>query len=269
MSARAPTVDPTSPAASPRAMAVRKLSIIVPVYNEARYIRQVIDRIRRLSIPHEIIVVDDCSTDGTGEILKTLPETVRIVRHSSNSGKGTAIRSAIPHVTGWAVAIQDADLEYHPEELERLFGVLEREGVEAVYGSRFAGTIVGMKVHVRLANRFLTWLTNRLYGASLTDMETCYKVVRADVLRCLALQANRFEVEPEITAKLLRLGCRIHEVPIAYSARTVGAGKKIRWTDALTAIVTLMKCRRWRGTGLEQASPTTTSTSQARAPHTR
>ncbi len=246
MSAQLATANPVSSPLAPSAIAGGMLSVIVPVYNEARYIREVIERLQALPIPHEIIVVDDCSTDGTADILRTLPESVRVITHPTNVGKGMAIQSAIPYLRGAAVVVQDADLEYHPQELVALFMALEREGAHAVFGSRFSGTIVGMRPEALAANRFLTCLTNWLYGASLTDLETCYKVIRTDVIKQISLQSKGFEIDPEMTAKLLRLGCRIHEMPISYAARSVRAGKKIRWTDACVAMATLFKYRWWR-----------------------
>jgi len=218
-----------------------KLSVIIPVYNERGSIAEILSRVRAVPVDKEIIIVDDCSTDGTGAYLQTLqfPDVI-VIRHAANIGKGGAVRTGGAHVTGDAVVIQDADLEYDPAEYPRLLARLEL-GARAVYGSRF---LTANRFHSRQqqwANRFLTWLTNRLHGAALTDMETCYKMVRADIWRRLTLSTRRFELEPEITVQLLRMGVRIHEVPVSFQGRTRQEGKKIGWRDGIQATWVLLK----------------------------
>jgi glycosyltransferase involved in cell wall biosynthesis len=220
-----------------------KLTVIVPVYNEQDSIAEIISRVRAVPLEKEIIIIDDCSTDGTGAYLQTVhfPD-VTVVRHPVNIGKGGAVRTGGARATGDAIIIQDADLEYNPAEYPRLLGVLE-QGARAVYGSRFLTANRFLSRQQQWANRFLTWLTNRLYGSALTDMETCYKMVRTDVWRRLALTARRFELEPEITAQLLRMGVRIHEVPISFQGRGKREGKKIGWRDGMQAVWSLIKYR--------------------------
>jgi glycosyltransferase involved in cell wall biosynthesis len=225
------------------------LSIVVPVFNEEATVGAVIDRLLAIDLPiaREILVVNDGSTDGTRGVLDALPsvgDTLRIVHAPTNSGKGRAIRTGFEHARGTIVAIQDADLELDPAELGALVApILARES-QAVYGSRFLRGTRGVPLKTVLANRLLTALTNVLYGSSLTDMETCYKVMRADVARALDLECNRFDIEPEITAKLLRAGHRIVERPVRFEPRNRAQGKKIGWRDGLHAIVVLLRYRR-------------------------
>ena len=224
------------------------LSIIVPVFNEVRTSRAVIDRLIAidLPLPREIIVVDDGSTDGTREVLQAavtdrLPITV--LRAPTNAGKGAAIRRGLDQATGTIVAIQDADLELDPQQLSALVTPILNGQTDVVYGSRFHGGRGGAPLLSFAANRALTGITNLLFGAALTDMETCYKVMRTSVARSLRLQADRFEIEPEITARLLRSGHRIHEVPVRFDARSRAQGKKISWRDGVAAIGVLVRER--------------------------
>lgn len=232
---------------------ITTLSVIIPAYNELRTIATVIARVHAVDVHglhKEIIVVDDGSTDGTRAVLEGLHRDghARVILQPTNRGKGAAIRAGLDAVTGDLVIIQDADLELSPEEYPRLVApFLEDPGTQAVFGSRFlSGSREGRPLAI-LANRFLTGLTNVLYNASLTDMETCYKLCRTDVLRALALESERFEIEPEITAKLLRRGCAIKEVAISYQPRSRADGKTINWKDGLRAIMTLIKWRLVRG----------------------
>jgi glycosyltransferase involved in cell wall biosynthesis len=220
------------------------LSVIIPVYNEEQTIGEVVDRVAAVPIPKEIIVVDDGSTDESLHVLASRGDRLRVVHESPvNQGKGTAIRIGLTYARGDAVVIQDADLELRPEEYARLLEPL-RAGAEAVYGSRFlGGGNRNIPRRTVLANRFLTLLTNLLYGARLTDMETAYKMVRRSTLARLELRAQRFEFEPKLTAKLLRAGVRIVEVPITYNPRTSEEGKKIGWRDGLQAITWLVRLR--------------------------
>jgi len=221
-----------------------KLSVIIPVYNERSTIEEVVHKVQAVPVEKEIIIVDDGSTDGTAEIVRQLARDVTQVYCSRvNFGKGAAIRVGLTYATGDAVIIQDADLELDPNEYVGLLQKLETGEAEVVYGSRFARRNRKVKLVRRLANWFLTSLTRLLYHCSLTDMETAYKLFRADVIRRVRLRCIGFEFEPEVTAKLLRLGYRIAEVPITYNPRTEEEGKKIRWTDGLKAIHWLLKCR--------------------------
>jgi len=221
------------------------LSIIVPVYNEVRTSRAVIDRLLAIDLPvaREILVVDDGSTDGTREVLdlavrERLPITV--LHTQRNTGKGSAIREGLRHASGSIIAIQDADLELDPGQLAGLVEPILHGAADVVYGSRFLHGRSGAPFVTFAANRFLTGITNLLFGAALTDMETCYKVMRTEVARSLGLRANRFEIEPEMTARLLRRGHRICEIPIRFDARSRAQGKKIGWRDGLRAIQVLV-----------------------------
>jgi glycosyltransferase involved in cell wall biosynthesis len=224
------------------------LSIIVPVYNEARTVRQVIDRLLSIPLPldREIVVVNDGSTDGTADVLRTLtpvPNVLTIVHAEKNGGKGSAIRIGLDRARGTIVAIQDADLELDPVQLGDLVRPIIAGESDVVYGSRFlAGRPPGPWLSIA-ANRSLTMLTNVLFGGRLTDMETCYKVMRTPIARGLQLQSNRFDIEPEITAKLLRQGRRIIERPVRFDPRSRASGKKIGWRDGFHAVAVLLKYR--------------------------
>ena len=221
------------------------LSIIVPVYNEVRTVRAVIDRLIAIDLPlaREILIVDDGSTDGTREVLgvaaaERLPVTV--INAPRNAGKGSAIRLGLQHAAGSILAIQDADLELDPQQLADLVGPIITRETDVVYGSRFLHGRSGAPLVTTVANRVLTAATNVLFGSSLTDMETCYKVMRVEVARSLNLTAERFDIEPEITARLLRLGHPIRELPVRFDARSRAQGKKIGWRDGVRALQVLM-----------------------------
>lgn len=224
------------------------ISIIVPVFNEARTVRQVIERLLEIPLPapREIIVVNDGSTDGTREVLDGLAAAdgvLSIVHAAINGGKGSALRIGLSHARGTIVAIQDADLELDPVQLGGLVQPILDGDADVVYGSRFlAGSPPGPWISIA-ANRGLTWLTNVLFGGRLTDMETCYKIMSAPVARSLDLESNRFDIEPEITAKLLRQRRRIVERPVTFDPRNRASGKKIGWRDGLHAIAVLLKYR--------------------------
>jgi glycosyltransferase involved in cell wall biosynthesis len=227
---------------------VKKISIIIPVYNECLYIKEVLDRVLQPGLfpgmEREIIVVDDGSVDGTTEILKAYGNQLVTVHHSMiNFGKGVAIRIGLKYVTGDIVVIQDADGEYNPEELQKLVQPIVEGKADVVYGSRFMGSIKGMKFKHFLANRILTWTANILYGTYITDEATAYKAFRASVIKELPLTCNRFEFCPEVTSKVLKKGYSILEVPVTYSARGIEEGKKIRWTDGIQAMWTLIRFR--------------------------
>ena len=227
--------------------AVPLLSIIVPVYNEEATVRAVIDRLLEVPfpIPREIIVVNDGSTDGTRRVLDALgePGGVRVIHAARNGGKGSAIRLGLDAAAGDILAIQDADLELDPAQIGDLLRPLLDHGAQVVYGSRFLAGRPDAPWMTIAANRFLTACTNLLYGARITDMETCYKVMRTDVARSLGLEANRFDIEPEITAKLLRRGHHIVELPVRFQPRSRAAGKKIGWRDGVHAVTVLVRQR--------------------------
>jgi glycosyltransferase involved in cell wall biosynthesis len=221
-----------------------RLSIIVPVYNEARTVRAVIDRLLTIDLPvsREIILVDDGSTDGTGETLDRAAAeglAVTVIRMPKNGGKGSAIRAGLARATGTIVAIQDADLELDPAQLSALVQPIVSGQSSVVYGSRFLDGRSRAPRMTIAGNRMLTAATNLLYRASLTDMETCYKIMRADVARSLNLSADRFDIEPQITARLLRNGHRIHELPVTFAPRSRAEGKKIKWRDGFRALQVL------------------------------
>lgn len=214
-----------------------KLSVLIPVYNEERSVAALVERVRAVPVPKEIVVVDDCSTDNTLAVLAAIPDIV-VLRHPVNRGKGAAIRTALARATGDVVLIQDADLEYDPDDYPRLLAPFADPQVDAVFGSRFRGRGTFLLAS-RLANYLLTFLTDALFGGRITDMETCYKAVRRPLFARLNLRASRFEIEPEITARLLRLGARIVEVPIRYAARR--EGKKIGPRDGIAACCYLLR----------------------------
>lgn len=213
------------------------LSVIVPVFNEAQNIARVIKAVQEVSIDKEIIVVDDCSTDGTRKVLDTI-SGVKTIYHLKNTGKGSAIRSGLRVASGDVIIIQDADLEYSPAQFPRLVKPIQEQKTRVVYGSRLLGKGEFLPLSY-LANRFLTLLTNILYNTYITDMETCYKAVDARLMRELNLVSSRFEIEPEITCKILRRKEPIQEVPISYRGRK--KGKKIGPLDGIQAIWNLLK----------------------------
>jgi glycosyltransferase involved in cell wall biosynthesis len=216
-----------------------KLSVIIPVYNERDTIFEIIEKVKSVGLDKEIIVVDDCSTDGTRELLESV-KNIKLFSHNENLGKGTAIRTGLSHATGDFVIPQDGDMEYDPQDYSKLLSCAEANGVTAVYGSRFEGK--GKFICLSfIANKTLTFITNLLFSSRLTDMETCYKCIRRDVISELDVKAKRFDFEPEITAKLLRAGYKIAEVPISYKGRT--KGKKIGAKDFAQALLTLAKWR--------------------------
>ena len=221
-----------------------KLSIVMPVYNELKTLREIITRVRETPFEKEIVIVDDCSTDGTRDILKELEyePDIRVFYHETNRGKGAALRTGFQHVTGDIVIIQDADLEYDPEDYEKLIDPIIRGKADVVYGSRFLGgphRVLYFWHYV--ANKMLTFFSNIMTNLNLTDMETCYKVFRRDVIRQITITSRRFGVEPELTHKIARLNVRIYEVPIGYHGRTYNEGKKIGLKDAFSALYHIIK----------------------------
>jgi glycosyltransferase involved in cell wall biosynthesis len=227
---------------------LRKLSVIVPVYNERNTVVEVLRRMRSVEladgIEREIIVVDDGSSDGTRDVLRQLGDsTVRILVHEGNRGKGAAVRTGLSVATGDYVLIQDADLEYDPEDWPKLIAPVLRGKARVVYGSRFTGERRNMLFFHWVGNRMLSLVTNVLYNTTLSDMETCYKLVDRELLLDLGLRCNRFDIEPEITSKILKRKIRIYEVPISYTGREFDEGKKITWRDGFAALWTLIKFR--------------------------
>ena len=231
-----------------------KVSIVIPCFNEANTIEYLVQAV--LSAPltnREIIIVDDYSTDSTREILRTKIDGLvdKIIYHESNQGKGAALRTGFSNVTGDVVIIQDADLEYNPQEYPELLKPILDGKADVVYGSRFRGGKEHRVIYFwhYKGNQFLTLLSNMFTNLNLTDMETCYKVFRIDILKKIKIQENRFGFEPEITAKIAQLGCRIYEVGISYSGRTYDEGKKISWKDGLRAIWCILKYNFKKTTG--------------------
>jgi glycosyltransferase involved in cell wall biosynthesis len=225
---------------------VNKLSVIIPVFNERNTVAEVVRRVRTVELPveREIVIVDDGSDDGTRDVLTQLRDsTVRVVAHGVNRGKGAAIRTGLENVSGDVVLVQDADLEYDPEDWPKLLAPVLKGRARVVYGSRFTGERRNMLFLHWVGNRFLSFVTNVLYNSTLSDMETCYKLFERDVLDGMQLQADHFDFEPEFTAKVLRRGIRIYEVPISYAGREPYEGKKITWRDGVTALWTLVKYR--------------------------
>jgi len=223
-----------------------KLSVVIPVYNEKDTIREILRRVQDVDLPKEIIVIDDCSTDGTREILQSLPpsDNVKILFQPRNAGKGAALRAGFRQVSGDIVIIQDADLEYDPAEYPELIRPILKNKADVVYGSRFlSGPHRVLFFWHSVGNRVLTTLSNMLTDLNLTDMETCYKVFRADILKKIELRENRFGIEPEFTAKIAKARCRIYEVPISYAGRDYSEGKKISWKDGIAALFVILKYR--------------------------
>ncbi len=223
-----------------------KLTVVIPVYNEAQTIRSLIERVLAVPVDKEVILVDDCSTDGTRKVLTDLQAQlpqIRVLFHEVNRGKGAALRTGFAAATGDMVIVQDADMEYDPAEYPRLIAPILDGRADVVFGSRFAGGDCHRVLYYwhSLGNRFLTMLSNMFTNLNLTDMEVCYKVFRREILQSITLEEDRFGFEPEITAKVARKHCRIYEVGISYAGRTYEEGKKIGWRDGVRAIWCILK----------------------------
>lgn len=221
-----------------------KLTVIMPVYNEVNTIREALSQVQAVNLEKEIIIVDDCSSDGTREILSQIADDkVKVIYHAQNLGKGSAIRTALKYVTGDIIIIQDGDLEYDPADYYQLIEPIVKGQASVVYGSRFLGKIAGMHFLNYIANKILALTASLLFCAWITDEGTCYKVFKADVLKSLDLKCTGFDFCPEVTAKVRKKGYKIVEVPISYHGRSAGEGKKIRWRDGLKAFLALIKYR--------------------------
>jgi glycosyltransferase involved in cell wall biosynthesis len=228
---------------------MNKLSIVIPVYNEESTVKELIEVVLKVdlgSIEKELIIVNDASKDKTGEIvdsLKVMYPQISVFHHEVNLGKGAALRTGIQHTTGDYVIIQDADLEYDPNDYRLLIEPITSGRADVVYGSRFSGNYEDMSNLHYFGNKFLTLITNILFGVMLTDMETCYKLTPGKFLRSIKIESNRFNFEPEITAKILKSKLRVIEVPISYRGRSHSEGKKITWRDGVSAVTALLKYR--------------------------
>jgi glycosyltransferase involved in cell wall biosynthesis len=231
------------------------LSVIIPCYNEAATIRKVVEAVLASPVEKEIIIVDDCSVDGTREILtnEIAGKVAKIILHFKNMGKGAALRTGITAATGDFVVVQDADLEYDPQEYPQLLQPLLDDKADVVYGSRFIGNHPHRVLYYwhSVGNRFLTTISNMFTNINLTDMETCYKMFRRDLLQSIKIEENRFGFEPEITSKISKMNARIYEVGISYYGRTYEEGKKIGWLDGFRAIYCIVKYNLFRKSGTE------------------
>lgn len=223
------------------------LTALLPVYNERASLEALIERVRAVPVEKQIIIVDDCSADGTREYLKSEVEgkfpDVEVFYHDKNQGKGAAIRTAIPHAKGLYCIVQDGDLEYDPQDYLTILEAFKKEGVQIVYGSRFLNGYPKMRLPNKMVNILLAWMVRFFFSSPMTDEATCYKAFQTEILQSIPLECKRFEFCPEVTAKALRRGHRIVEVSIRYEARSLAEGKKIRWTDGVMAIWTLLKFR--------------------------
>jgi glycosyltransferase involved in cell wall biosynthesis len=221
------------------------LSVVMPVYNESATLEEIVERVMAVPVRLELIAVDDASSDGSRDMLARLSQKhgFKVLLQEKNRGKGAAVRRGIDEARGDVIVVQDADLEYSPEEYPELIDLIVKGKADAVFGSRFLGRHRCFLFTHYLANLFLNLVTNVLYNTTMTDMETCYKAVRADLLKSLNLRSDRFGIEPEITAKLFKKGARVYEVPISYEGRDYAEGKKITWRDGFPALWTLVKYR--------------------------
>lgn len=221
-----------------------KVSVIIPVYNEVDTILEIVRQIKAVPIDKEIIIVDDCSTDGTREIIEDLnEENIKKVFHKKNQGKGAAIRSALPYVKGDIVIIQDADLEYHPDEYPELIKPITNGRADVVFGSRFIGAHRCFLFIHYVGNKIINLVANILYNTTLSDLMTCHKAFKAEIIKKMNISANRFGFEAEITGEVFRRNLRVYEIPISYSGRGYSEGKKIEWTDFFVVLWWLLKTK--------------------------
>lgn len=231
-------------------MKAETITVLIPVYNEVKYLTQILKKVEDTDLcglSKEIVIVDDGSTDGTRDLLREMEGTTpyKIYYHSKNMGKGAALRTALNYATGDIIVIQDADLEYDPKDYPDLIQLILDDKADAVYGTRLGSgkPVRAFNIWHYFGNKFLTLITNLLYNTTLTDMETCYKAFRADVIKSVQIRSNRFDFEPEITAKVLKRRYHLYETPISYFGRDFNEGKKISWRDGIWAIVALVKFR--------------------------
>ena len=225
---------------------MQKITILIPVYNEVNTLEEILNKVENTDfcgLEKEIILIDDCSTDGTKEIYSKF--SYKVLYHNVNKGKGAALRTGFKEANGDIIIIQDADLEYDPRDYKDLIRLVLEDKADVVYGTRLTGVKPSraFMFHHLLGNKFLTFVTNLLYCTTLTDMETCYKCFRADFVKDIKIHSNRFDFEPEITAKILKKGARLYELPISYYGREYKEGKKITWKDGIYALWTLIKYR--------------------------
>lgn len=227
---------------------MKKITILIPVFNEVNTLKEILQKVENADfcgLEKEIILIDDFSTDGTKEILEEIKHKYKIFYHDKNMGKGAALRTGFEHMTGDIVVIQDADLEYEPADYQPLIKLILEDKADVAYGSRLSGGKPSrsfMFTHL-LGNKLLTLITNVLYNTTLTDMETCYKAFKTEFIKGIEIKSNRFDFEPEITAKILKKGARLYELPISYYGREYDEGKKITWKDGVHAIWALIKFR--------------------------
>jgi len=225
-----------------------KLSIVIPVYNEKRTLAEIVNKVLNVSLKNvqkEIILVNDASTDGSKQVVEDFANKhteIKAIHHKRNQGKGASLKDGFKISTGDYVIVQDADLEYNPNDYSKLLGALEN-GIDVVYGSRFSGNYENMTSMHYIGNKILTVVTNILYGVLLTDMETCYKLIPGDFARSVKINSKKFDFEPEITAKILKSKMKIKEIPISYKGRSLSQGKTITWKDGIAAIFTLIRYR--------------------------
>ena len=231
-------------------MKKEKLSVVIPVYNEEKTIAEIVKKVQSVKIPNiikELVIVNDSSSDNSFEIILRLAKkykNIKFYSHKTNKGKGAALRTGFSHANGDYVVIQDADLEYNPEDFKRLILPIKNREADVVYGSRMLGKIEGFKITSHYyGNLFLSFVTRLLYSRKITDMETCYKMMKKEVIKSVNLKSNSFDIEPEITAKIIKKGYRIIEIPINYKSRSFLEGKKIHWNDGVIAMITLLKYR--------------------------
>lgn len=227
---------------------MKKITIVIPVFNEINTLRPILKKVDEADfcdLEKEVILIDDCSTDGTKEILNELKDKYTILYHDKNMGKGAAVRTGFKHATGDIVVIQDADLEYNPSDYKPLVKLILEDEADVAFGSRLLDNKPSPSFMLAnlLANKFITFLANILYSTNLTDIESCYKAFRTDVIKSIEIKSNRFDFEPEITAKILKKGVRLKELPVSYNARSYEEGKKITWKDGFHALWVLFKFR--------------------------